>query len=51
MGATLNVAKPKKGSTVAIFGLRGVGLAVSTNIQCYLFMFMCIYSAFFSGLL
>ena len=29
MGATLNVAKPKKGSTVAIFGLGGVGLAVS----------------------
>ena len=31
MGATLNVAKPKKGSTVAIFGLGGVGLAVSIN--------------------
>lgn len=31
MGATLNVAKPKKGSTVAIFGLGGVGLAVRIN--------------------
>ncbi|KAB5556397.1 hypothetical protein DKX38_007306 [Salix brachista] len=29
LGATLNVAKPKKGSTVAIFGLGAVGLAVS----------------------
>jgi len=29
MGAALNVAKPKKGSSVAIFGLGGVGLAVS----------------------
>ena len=29
MGATLNVAKPKKGMTVAIFGLGAVGLAVS----------------------
>jgi alcohol dehydrogenase class-P len=27
LGATLNVAKPKKGSTVAIFGLGAVGLA------------------------
>ncbi|XP_043726154.1 alcohol dehydrogenase [Telopea speciosissima] len=27
MGATLNVAKPKKGSTVAVFGLGAVGLA------------------------
>lgn len=30
LGATLNVAKPTKGSTVAIFGLGAVGLAVST---------------------
>lgn len=30
LGATLNVAKPKKGSTVAIFGLGAVGLAVSS---------------------
>lgn len=29
MGATLNVAKPTKGSTVAVFGLGTVGLAVS----------------------
>lgn len=29
LGATLNVAKPKRGSTVAIFGLGAVGLAVS----------------------
>ena len=29
MGATLNVAKPKKGQSVAIFGLGAVGLAVS----------------------
>jgi len=28
-GATVNVAKPKKGQTVAIFGLGAVGLAVS----------------------
>ncbi|KAK7835634.1 alcohol dehydrogenase 1, partial [Quercus suber] len=27
LGATLNVAKPKKGSTVAVFGLGAVGLA------------------------
>lgn len=32
MGATLNVAKPKKGSTVAIFGLGGVGLGVRFNL-------------------
>lgn len=29
LGATINVAKPKKGSSVAIFGLGAVGLAVS----------------------
>lgn len=29
LGATLNVAKPKKGQSVAIFGLGAVGLAVS----------------------
>lgn len=28
-GATVNVARPKKGQTVAIFGLGAVGLAVS----------------------
>lgn len=31
LGATLNVAKPTKGSTVAIFGLGAVGLAVSPS--------------------
>ena len=30
-GATVNVAKPKKGSSVAIFGLGAVGLAVSCS--------------------
>ena len=30
LGATLNVAKPHKGSSVAIFGLGAVGLAVSS---------------------
>ena len=35
LGATLNVAKPKKGSTVAVFGLGAVGLAVRlTNPSC-----------------
>ncbi|GKF57033.1 alcohol dehydrogenase 1A [Tanacetum coccineum] len=28
LSATLNVAKPKKGSSVAVFGLGAVGLAV-----------------------
>jgi len=28
-GAAVNVAKPKKGQTVAVFGLGAVGLAVS----------------------
>lgn len=32
-GATVNVAKPKKGQTVAVFGLGAVGLAVSTYFQ------------------
>lgn len=32
LGATLNVAKPKKGSTVAVFGLGAVGLAVRLTI-------------------
>lgn len=31
LGAALNVAKPTKGSTVAIFGLGAVGLAVSVT--------------------
>lgn len=34
-GATVNVAKPKKGHTVAIFGLGAVGLAVSTSFLVY----------------
>ncbi|XP_057829295.2 alcohol dehydrogenase 1 isoform X1 [Cryptomeria japonica] len=33
MGATLNVAKPKKGSTVAIFNLGGVGLAAAEGAR------------------
>jgi len=33
MGATLNVAKPKKGSTVAIFGLGGVGLSAAEGAR------------------
>ncbi|GLJ33666.1 hypothetical protein SUGI_0676660 [Cryptomeria japonica] len=33
MGATLNVAKPKKGSTVAVFGLGGVGLAAAEGAR------------------
>ncbi|KAI8535709.1 hypothetical protein RHMOL_Rhmol10G0194700 [Rhododendron molle] len=33
LGATLNVAKPKKGSTVAIFGLGAVGLAVAEGAR------------------
>jgi len=36
LGATLNVAKPVKGSTVAIFGLGAVGLAVSAcNLKSF----------------
>lgn len=31
-GATVNVAKPKKGQSVAIFGLGAVGLAVSSYL-------------------
>lgn len=33
----LNVAKPTKGSTVAVFGLGAVGLAVSIGyiVQCF----------------
>ena len=37
LGATINVAKPPKGSTVAIFGLGAVGLAVSVEIICLLY--------------
>ncbi|XP_059063913.1 alcohol dehydrogenase isoform X1 [Cryptomeria japonica] len=33
MGAALNVAKPKKGSTVAVFGLGGVGLAAAEGAR------------------
>lgn len=38
MGATLNVAKPTKGSTVAVFGLGTVGLAVSEKLLFSLFL-------------
>ncbi|KAM1216849.1 hypothetical protein TB2_012903 [Malus domestica] len=34
-GATVNVAKPKKGSSIAIFGLGAVGLAVSHSYCSY----------------
>ncbi|GAV61473.1 LOW QUALITY PROTEIN: ADH_zinc_N domain-containing protein/ADH_N domain-containing protein [Cephalotus follicularis] len=40
LGATLNVAKPKKGSSVAIFGLGAVGLAVSFPCLLYLLAFI-----------
>lgn len=33
LGASINVAKPPKGSTVAIFGLGAVGLAASFLIR------------------
>jgi alcohol dehydrogenase class-P len=39
LGATLNVAKPAKGSTVAIFGLGAVGLAVSGGGSFMRFIF------------
>lgn len=32
LGATINVAKPKPGSTVAVFGLGAVGLAVCCDL-------------------
>ena len=34
LGATLNVAKPKKGQSVAVFGMGAVGLAVSFS-SCF----------------
>ena len=37
LGATLNVAKPQKGSSVAIFGLGAVGLAVSDSFFFFFF--------------
>lgn len=33
LGATLNVAKPKKGQSVAIFGLGAVGLAAAEGAR------------------
>nr|GMD85183.1 alcohol dehydrogenase [Ipomoea batatas] len=33
LGATLNVAKPKPGSTVAVFGLGAVGLAAAEGAR------------------
>ena len=41
LGAALNVAKPKKGSTVAIFGLGAVGLAVCLKIHPCSFLSNC----------
>lgn len=38
LGASLNVAKPTKGSSVAIFGLGAVGLAVSM-LRCVVLLF------------
>ncbi|MQL93009.1 hypothetical protein Taro_025635 [Colocasia esculenta] len=44
LGATLNVAKPPKGSTVAIFGLGAVGLAVSPVSHAFSFLhFACFF--------
>lgn len=40
LGATVNVAKPKPGSSVAIFGLGVVGLAVC--YYSYIFVCMCV---------
>lgn len=37
LGAVLNVAKPKKGASVAVFGLGAVGLAVSFRQTCLRF--------------
>lgn len=47
LGATLNVAKPKKGSSVAIFGLGAVGLGVCSlfPIKNYVY-FATIYCQF-----
>ena len=42
LGATLNVAKPKKGSTVAVFGLGAVGLAVCSG-KFYLKSLFCLF--------
>ena len=39
-GATVNVAKPKKGQSVAIFGLGAVGLAVSCRCCFYVFFLL-----------
>jgi Zn-dependent alcohol dehydrogenase len=39
LGATINVAKPPKGSTVAIFGLGAVGLAVSLKLFAHYMLF------------
>jgi alcohol dehydrogenase class-P len=36
LGASINVAKPPKGSTVAVFGLGAVGLAVCAKLSFFL---------------
>lgn len=45
LGATINVAKPKPGSTVAVFGLGAVGLAVCCyfTLLCLLLLFESTY--------
>lgn len=41
LGATVNVAKPKPGSSVAVFGLGAVGLAVCYP---YVLVYACVCS-------
>lgn len=41
LGATVNVAKPKPGSSVAVFGLGAVGLAVCYP---YVLVYVCVCS-------
>ncbi len=40
LGATLNVAKPKRGQSVAVFGLGAVGLAVSSSCCLYVLLLL-----------
>lgn len=44
LGATVNVAKPKPGSSVAIFGLGAVGLAV-----CQSNAFVCEHCSYYAN--
>ena len=46
LGASINVAKPPKGSTVAIFGLGAVGLAVSVG---FFSVILCLSTLMFVG--